>query len=444
MHRFLGIVVCTLGGAAATLTLSATTSRTGAMSFGGSQVRALYDSGAATATVGILFAVLATAVVTRQSTATVVVGVGLLGVAAAALVHGSSLPARYGGAIAAGLVLGGLATSTDSVVDERRRAPSASVALAIGALAGLVLARPLSSLRFVDDRPRRYADYLPASQHTITLVPATAVVTVLALVALGSMIVAALKFGIEDDGKPDPPARRAVIGGCLLPVAGLFAYWWLRETVFSGAGLGLHAWVYGYLLLAAALVFAFVLPSRTGMLWVAATAFVAGDAVSSVTGNSVVLVALPLIGLVLGAVVGYVVRQPLWGIAALGVCSAVAYAGSSDLTGLAIAAFAVPAAAALTVVAAVPSSSTVTASALGVPAVLTASVGAEFGWTAYTPLTDAGGLDADFVQFTSSATATTTLSLVTLAACAVVALLISRRPDTGPIARPRRGPDDDI
>jgi hypothetical protein len=401
-----------LGGFVAGIALRSTTSSEFAFVVDGDRLDALYVGPAAGAFLAAIVAVLvATLVRARRILSTLsFIGLALLGVAPATGPWESEV---YLGGVGAGLLLGGIV----GLCATADRAWS-QTALAAGVLTGLLLAGPIDHFR--TPVPRRYADYLPEPLFEPVML------TVLALTA----VVLAVTLASGDFGERTLAAvsGRALVVGIVLPLIGLVLYWWFVRRVWDVGAYGATQgrWMFGLVLVVVAIAASLWLEGRTGIVLLAAMAFVAAGDIGVAFPDSWPWLLVPAALALTGAVLGRRFPQPVFGIAALAVVAAAAlfehppwdnlHAGATWLL--------LPLAASYTVASSLPSSESVTAMSLAVPAALAVPLIADYGWTAYAPLVGSESTPGpDSWAWTS-----TGLSVVAVVACGLAAAYLGKRP----------------
>ncbi len=443
MHRFLGFVAFALGGAVATLALTTPTpSSSESVQIVGARWHVLYDSPAATAAAGAIAAVVVAALLVRRVDGLAAAVAGLVTLVVVGATPSGALLARYTTTVAAGVALGGLCVMI--VAGSQQHGRLRSTSLAAGAVLGYLAGQPLRQWwRGEFSTPRRYADYLPYTSGPPMdwVLIAGAVLAIIALAALAT----------ATRGESRRIARTwsvpAIVVGLVVPVAAVVAYWIFRESVTSIDDLASRSWAIGYVVLALALVGALVLPGRTGLAWVGVVAVVASVAAVHVDGDDTTVSLLVIAAMVaVGALLGRWRPVPLVGFAVLLVVLLArgfdAY--DTELWAVAASVFGLPLASAYTMASLMPGRTVqhtrTAAPALAALASLAALSGgiakSDHGWVSYLPLTGAGTFStgAGYVDIDTDLTVTTAviLSGISLLACAVVTLLITRRPDLEP------------
>ncbi|MDH6285114.1 hypothetical protein ACNJ7E_13810 [Rhodococcus sp. NM-2] len=401
-----------LGGFVAGIALTSTTSSEFAFVVDGNRLDALYVGPAAGAFLAAIVAVLVAALVRARRILSTLsfAGLALLGVAPAT---GPWDLEMYLGGVGAGLLLGGLvglcATADRAWLQ---------TALAAGVLTGLLLAGPIDHFR--TSFPRRYADYLPE--------PLFEPVT-LALLALTAVVLAVtLASGDLGERTEVAVSGRALVTGIVLPLIGLVLYWWFVRRVWNvGADGAMQGrWMFGLVLVVVVIAASLWLEGRTGIVLLAAMAFVAaGDIGVAAFPDSWPWLLVPAALALTGAVLGRRFPHPVPGIAALAVVAASALFEHPPWDNLHVGAtwLLLPLAASYTVASSLPSSESVTAMSLAAPAALAVPLIADYGWTAYTPLVgseSAPGPD-------SWAWTSTGLSVVAVVACGLAAAYLGKR-----------------
>ncbi|MFH5207663.1 hypothetical protein ACHIPZ_05460 [Antrihabitans sp. NCIMB 15449] len=181
------------------------------------------------------------------------------------------------------------------------------------------------------------------------------------------------------------------------------------------------------------------LPGRRGMVLIAILAFIAADSSDALREADSIWELLGIAALVVaGVVVGRRWPRPFVGTCALAVVAATAVLNQPPWDNVHVVAVLVilPFAAAFTVASCLPSSAAVTGTALAAPIALSVSLGgvgsatfvAEFGWTAYAPLTS--GRPAwfdDRWQWISMG-----VSVGAIALCGLALAALMRRPSEQP------------
>ncbi|PBC54576.1 hypothetical protein [Rhodococcus sp. ACPA1] len=402
-----------LGGFVAGIALTSTTSREFAFVVDGDRLDALYLGPAAGAFLAAIVAVLVAALVRARRILSTLsfAGLALLGVAPSTGPWDFEV---YLGGVGTGLLLGGLvglcATADRAWLQ---------TALAAGVLAGLLLAGPIDHFRA--SFPRRYADYLPEPAFDPVALTVLALTSVVLAVTLASG-----DFGERTDVAV---SGRALVVGIVLPLIGLVLYWWFVRRVWNVGTYGAMQgrWIFGLVLVVAVIAASLSLESRTGIVLLAAMAFVAaGDIGVAAFPDSWPWLLVPAALVLTGAVLGRRYPLPVLGIAALAVVAASTMFEHPPWDNLQVGAtwLLLPLAASYTVASSLPSSESVTATSLAVPAALAVPLIADYGWTAYAPLvgsTSTVGLD-------SWAWTSTGLSVGAVVACGLAAAYLGKRP----------------
>lgn len=412
MNRAVAVASLLGGGFAATLALASAMPGTIAIVTGGSRADVLVHSTAAGATLGAITAVTSVVLIRERRTLAWTAALGLVLLAVMSSLPGSGQWELYPKAVGAGLLLGALAGMCDT-----RERPMLQTALATGALAGVLFAAPIE--RYLSPSPRRYADYLPSS----AVPPDTFMLGLLTLTAVALFL--ALRrdvFGMSEPTTTDGRVRVLTVGAAV-PVVGLLLHWSsvrvVDEMGSTVASPGL--WVFGLAVVPVFVVGSLWLPHRHGMVLVAVLAVVSasyGRREVAIDSLPPLLVAAALV--VVGAVCGRRWPHPLAGVAALAAVAATAVFEEQPWDNLHIGAtvLGLPFAAAFTVAACLPSSAAATAISLAAPAAVTVSLPAQFGWTAYSPLTSShNGLTSDSGLWVSTgvAVAAVVVSGITIA-----------------------------
>ncbi|AUM18666.1 MULTISPECIES: hypothetical protein [Rhodococcus] len=335
----------------------------------------VFTSDVAAAAAGALAALAVAAAVRRRVLAVALVGAMV--VAVVALPGGWRFDV-YVATIGAGLLLGGLVVLG---------AEKLHAALSGAVVAGLLTAEPLAQFRELDSAPQRYASYLAASVQ-----PVNAVWLPLAIVTAVAAGVVALTAA--NDTAPVDASRargREVAVGIGVPILGVGLYWSFHHALFSLDDAREGRWLLGLVAVPVLIAAALWLRGRTGTVLLAATTMVVavGGTVSwSPAAWPALLIAPALVAV--GVWLGRRRPMPLIGVGLLALAAAAGIFDRPpwDNANFAATVLVVPFAAAYTIVASLPSTAPVTATSLALPAVLALPLLAQFGWTAYTPLTD--------------------------------------------------------
>ncbi len=419
MTTWLRIVLFAAGGYVAGVVLAAPDADTHPMVAGFGPGSVLTSATAASALGAIVAALVAAG--TRHRTPTIVAVVaGALAVGVVAL-PGAWRFDMYIATIGAGALLGGLVVTCFGM----RRA-RLQVVLVGAVVAGLVTAEPITEFRDFTSMPRRYADYVPVG---------TQLVNTVWLVLAAITLVAGVSTWVVGRGDDVPVDERRGSGrelliGIGLPLIGVGLHWSLENAVASLSAERPEAgrWVLGIVAVAVVIAAALLLRERSGMVLLAAMALaVVGREAVSWSPEVWPLLLVPILLAGVGAWLGRRTPRPLVGIGVLAVVVASSIVGSSpwDTVHIAATLFVVPVAAAYTIVATLPSTTTVTTTALALPAVMVLPLVAHFGWTDYTPLThDPDGWSPNSWASVSSMVSVTAL----LALGAAMAWIQYRRP----------------
>ena len=405
--------------------------------YAGSRWDGFFDGSTAVTAAAVLVALVVAVSLRRLVIALSAAAVGLIALAVLAVSVTTGDRVGFPTAIAAGLVLGALSVATHPGTSGGDRA--GRIGLAAGVVGGFLLARSLPSAGgFRSGQNRRYADYLP-SPH-VSVDSGTGLLTVVgAVVALIALAVFAFQIRGTAPAVTGRPAARVTTTCIGIPVAIVLLSAWSHASRSSFGETTPPGWVFGSLMIVIMLAAALVLPGRTGLAWVGVVTLV-------VTGAAADVSDIEWIGIVVIAVViGLGAAASRWrhllpiGIAVLVVIALLQLLDgeSTELVALAAAVFVAPFVVSYTVAVCVsePPSSPEFAHPAIIATALTACVpistlrgGADFGWTAYTPLSDARSSHLDF-GFGSTTGSTVTMSVVSLIAAGVVAWVIMRRSD---------------
>lgn len=341
--------------------------------------------------------------------------------------------------VAAGVVLG-------SALQLARTVPgrAADLAVVTGAVVGVIVAPMLSAVRAeLADGPRRYADYVPHESGLLATGGARvdAIAAAVAVIGVAVVVVANRSRFAEHLVRPPLSSIVATVG---IVIAGALTEWWFRrflsETLADNETTGLHTFHGGYVAIGLVLVTALVLRGRGRLLWIAAAAGTVAIATDGTSAKGWSLTIVTTILLVVAAIVtALVVRRspPLDRARGVPIAVAVlaAFAATQFITDefwsvvpALVGAFGVPVAVAMAVAAAVVATVPDQATVVGAIAVLTLlrlTTGTDFGWTAYTPLSDASGFDG--ITGETVTTSQAAVGVIVLTACFATAISLSRR-----------------
>lgn len=378
-------VLLVVGGYTAGVVLAAPAVGTYPMATGFGPDPAL-TSGLAAAAVGQMAAVLAAARIRHgyAAAAAVLVGAALVGLVALPRAWRFDV---YVSAIWAGMLLGGLVVLCIGAGRVQQQ-----TVLAGGVVAGLWTAVPMAQYRQFAAAPREHAPYLAASTqptHALWLVlaAATLVTAGLTLFAGGA--------GPGFPGERKASARELAVGTGL-PALGVGLYWSFSQAAaaLSTDSVEEGRWRLGMAAVPVTLAAALWLRERTGTVLLAALAVVLA------TGGAIAwapdtwpLLAVPVLLVAAGAWLGRRAPRPLTGIGVLTLVAASELVERPpwDTVHLVVALVVAPAAAAYTLVACLPSTASVTATSLAVPAAMAVPLIARFGWATHAPLPEAAG-----------------------------------------------------
>ncbi|OZF54512.1 hypothetical protein CH293_07285 [Rhodococcus sp. 14-2470-1b] len=362
--RVLAHLTVFVGAFTAVWAVVVTPARNFAYVAGGDRLDVFVGSAAAAATVAAVVAVVVAVFVTGRRTLYATTGIGV--VLLAAVSFGSFDVQMHLRALAGGLILGGCAVLAGC--GNRR---TMQCALVVGVLAGMVL------VPHIESSPVRYAEYLSndSSGHYI-------------LVALAVLAVLLAFSNVEGVVERVQHRTRVLTVGVLVPVGGLVLYWlFVRSVDRLGAdGAMQDRWLLGIAVVPLLVGAAFALPRTTGTVVLAALAFVAAPTTGSMGfASAVVFVAL----LVVGVVVGWRRPLPLVGFLLIALVAAMGLFADSQLDAIesAVTVVILPVALGLLFSSLLPTSPPASVIAVTTPIAVTVPIVAEFGWTAYTPLT---------------------------------------------------------
>lgn len=385
--------------------------------FGSSSV---FDSDVAAAAAGSIVAMLAATVCRGRSQVATTVLAGALLVAIVALPGAWSYDI-YPATIGAGLILGGLsAMCWGPQLLCRQSVLSGAV------VAGLLTASPIAEYRSFAASSSGWAAYVEVSEQ-----PAN-VVWLSSAVAVAVFTIATLVIGGVDTGDARAWDMRELVAGVGIPFIAIVLYWSFDRALYTPTSdFGQGRWVLGVLIVPIVIIAALSLRNRSGKLLLAATALlVSARAAEELTPGAWPILLIPSILVALGVWLGRRYPVPLVGIGVLALVTATAIFERAPWDNMHFVAtiFALPCAAAYTIVASLPSTATVTATSLTLPAVMALPLMIQFGWTAYTPLTEA---NQDFPEDVPSTWTVMTVaaSVASVIACgAAMAWLQYRRP----------------
>ncbi|GAA2060569.1 hypothetical protein [Williamsia deligens] len=344
-------------------------------------------------------------------------------------------------AVAAGALLGAVLQ-----LSQAHPGRGTVVVAVIGATIGIVVAPQLARFRAGESGGNRpYADYIPSSgimADTTVVDLGAGVLAVLAMILLTIGCAPAWRQQIE--GAP----RTAVVTTSVIVVGCALTHWWLlryiSESLRDTETSGLHTFYGGYVVVGLALVAAIVHPGAARLLWVAAAAGSVALATDGSTGSGTDLAAVTAALVVVAAVVTAIVlrRSPAdertRGVP-IAVAVLTAFAATQFITDelwsvipILVGPFGVPVVLAMAITAATVSIDVDQATVVGgvaLLALLRPSTGTDFGWTAYTPLSD--GIGFDGISSSPESPAQTAVALVALVACFAAAVSLSRRANPG-------------
>ncbi|WP_072806197.1 hypothetical protein [Rhodococcoides yunnanense] len=406
-RRVCALVTILTGAFVAALTLSTTTSRNHAPMLGGYRLDVFFDSAASAAALGAIVAVLVSVKSRNNRTAFIASGIGIAVLAVATLVH-SPVQLHLRG-LAAGLILGG---SAALAVGPARRL--LQCALVVGVMSAFVMLGPLEHV------PYRYRDYMASSPRTYLLV-------LLGVLAL--LLVASVWASVFDNAsEPARGSARALVVGAAVPVAGLVLYWLFVRSVSSLGSNGAMGsrWLLGLAVVPLLVGAAFALRAATGAVVLAALAYaavVSTGSVSSASSGTVAAVVFSAM-LVAGTVIGCRWPVPLVGFALLAVVAAAGLFtnGIESTAHLLLLPFAVG----LVFASLLPTDVPAATISVTTPIVVSVPIVAQFGWTAYTPLTT-----VEPTRWPSGWEWTSTATAILSVAAAAGALVLLRRRDAG-------------
>ncbi|MET4046886.1 MULTISPECIES: hypothetical protein [unclassified Rhodococcus (in: high G+C Gram-positive bacteria)] len=399
------------GAFVAALTLTTTVSHNFAFVSGGDRLDVFVDSAASAATLGAIVAVVIATVVSRTRIAGAAAGFGVVLLAIVSLVEPAGVLQLR--ALAAGLILGGVVALTG--MRERR---TLQCALVVGVVSATAMAGPLES----EGMSRRYADYFEPDAPQAYL-----------LVALGvfAVLLAVSAWARAFDGQPATVDNkgRILLVGIAIPAAGLVLYWLFQRSVWTlGTGDAMqNRWLFGLAVIPLLVGAAFALPAATGAVVLAALAYLAAGS----TGSFEMSTALVFVALLLaGTVVGWRWRSPMIGFALLAVVATTGLFTDPPLDWINMGAtvFVLPFAVGLLYASLLPTAAPVATMSVTTPIVVSIPIVAEFGWTAYTPLTT---IEPEFSP-TAWTWTSTAVSVVSVLAAGAAFVILQRRSGNSP------------
>ncbi|MDJ0396551.1 hypothetical protein QMK17_24935 [Rhodococcus sp. G-MC3] len=366
VRRVLGPVTIALGAFVAALALTTMASRYDALYADDAGLHLFYSSATSASALGSIVAVIIAATVGKPRNAFIAIGFGIVLLPVAILVD-TPVDLHLGG-LAAGLILGSCAALTGT--RDRR---ILQCALVIGVVSAFAAAGPLESNRI------RYSDYSAQTPQVYLLV---------LLGVYAALFVLSGSMSTFDAS----PARtqgtsRVLLVGIVIPVAGLVLYLpFVRSVASLGSGGAMQSrWLLGLAVVPLLVGAAFALPAVSGTVVLAALAYLATATGSFETSTAIVFVAL----LLAGTAVGWRWPFPLTGMGILVVVAAAALFADTPLEMIDTIAKTVllPFATGLVFASLVPTTSPALTIAVTAPIAVSVPIVAEFGWTAYTPLT---------------------------------------------------------
>nr|WP_296769513.1 hypothetical protein [Rhodococcus sp. (in: high G+C Gram-positive bacteria)] len=366
-RRALAVVTVALGAFVAGLAMATPVSRNFAFVVDGDRLDVIFSSATAASGLCAVVAVIVAAAVRRTTTAFVATGLGTVLLATGILLQ-TSLELQQRG-LAAGLILGGCAALTGKA--DRRILQCAVV---VGLVSALVAAGPLERDRL------RYRDYLAPTPQTYMIVLVAVFAALLVLAGVLSILGASPTRA--------PATIRVLLVGIAVPVAGLMLYWLFVRSVMSidaAAGTELNRWTRGLAVVPLLVGAAYALPGASGAVVLAALAYLATATASFEPATAVVFFAL----MVTGTAVGLRRPSPLSAMVILAVVAAAGLFANSSLDAIDNTAQFVllPFATGLVFASLVPTLPSALTISVTVPIAVSVPIVAEFGWTAYTPLT---------------------------------------------------------
>lgn len=382
-QRTLAHLTLFVGAFAAVWALTTTVSRNFAFVAGGDRLDVLFDSQVSAAALGAIVAVVVATAAQRSQMALAAGGLGIVVLAiASVMMYTGQLQLR---GIAGGLILGGCA----ALAGERR---TLQCALVFGALSGMVTVGPVEQTR--------------SSQTPLLFI--LGVLAILLIAALWTRVFGELPVRTWGTG-------RMVLVGTVVPIAGLVLYWLFVRAVNSLGSVGAMQgrWLLGLAVIPLLVGAAFALRGMTGAVILAALAFLAATALDSLTMSTALLFVALLLS---GIVIGWRRPSPLLAFALLAVVAATGvFVAQFDVVNLVL-----PFAVGLAYASLLPTNAPAVTIAVTTPIVVTVPIVAEYGWTAYTPLTS--------VEPSSWTWTSTAVSVGSILAAAVALVVLRRRP----------------
>ncbi|MGA9873986.1 MAG: hypothetical protein WBQ44_22970, partial [Rhodococcus sp. (in: high G+C Gram-positive bacteria)] len=360
------LVTIAIGAFVAALAWSTTVSPTFAFVMGGGDgFDALFRSAQSVTALAVVVAVMVAALAVRGKAGFVAAGFGSASLALATSVDFSAdIHVRT---LGAGLILGGCAALAGS-------SRLLQCAIVVGSFSAIAAEGPLQSY------PRRYADYLETDQQTYLLV----------LIGVFAVLLVISLWASPFEGVPHPtlPNGRIMLVGIAIAVGGLVLHWLFERSLLSlGSGDASQGrWLLGVAVVPLLIGAAFALPAASGAVILGALAYIATTTTLSFTTST----ALEFVAaLLLGAVVGWRWPSALTGLTLLVVVAAAGILSDSsiDVVWSISQIVVLPFAIGLVYASLLPTNAPTALISVTAPVVVSVPIVADFGWTAYTPLT---------------------------------------------------------
>lgn len=382
---------------------------------------AVFDSDVAAVAAGSIVAILVATVCRGRSQVAIAVLAGTLLVAIVAL-PGAWRYDTYPATIGAGLILGGLLT-----ICRGPQLLSRQSVLSGAVVAGLLTASPIAEYRRFAAASPGWAAYVEVSEQPANIVWLTSAIAVAVFT-----IVTAVIGGIDTGDDARAWDTRELVAGVGIPFVAIILYWSFDRALYTPTSdFGQGRWIQGILIVPIVIIAALSLRNRSGKLLLAAAALlVSARAAEELTPGAWPILLIPSALVALGVWLGRRYPVPLVGIGVLALVAATAIFERAPWDNMHFVStiFVLPCAAAYTIVSSLPSTATVTATSLTLPAVMALPLMIQFGWTAYTPLTEANQAFPEDVPSTWTVM-TVAASVASVIACgAAMAWLQYRRP----------------
>lgn len=286
-------------------------------------------------------------------------------------------------AIGAGVLLGALVVFCSGA----QRYSLHSV-MAGGTVAALLTAEPIAEYRAFADAPSSSAFYQAVSAQSTN----TVWLVLAAIVAVTAVLIVALRAAGPGSIAEPPRSFKEAVVGIAVPLFVFLSACALHAAIRSpdSESFGQRRWLWGILVVPLVIGVALLLHGRRGTVLLAALAV----AVTAATAPSWIpdewlLVPIPILLAAAGVWCARRAPRPIAGTSVLALVAATSILTRAPEDNIHFVATLVvlPAAAAYTICAALPSTASVTTTSFSLPAVMSLPLVIRFGWTSYTPLT---------------------------------------------------------